>query len=131
MDIKRSLTLRFLLLVVSLLAGFSMVVYQNYAHYRKVDYYERLTDRITSFSKLIINASGKDSVAQYALRNTQLRPMLGQHLAIIDNQNEFLTHDSTRKYLDYDLVKEIRTKKLVQFEVSDTDYVGLLLKHNN
>lgn len=131
MDIKRSLTLRFLLLVVSLLAGFSMVVYQNYAHYRKVDYYERLTDRITSFSKLIINASEKDSAAEYALRNTQLRPMLGQHIAIIDNQNEFLTHDSTRQYLDYDLVKEIRTKKLVQFEVSDTDYVGLLLKHNN
>lgn len=131
MDIKRSLTLRFLLLVVSLLAGFSIVVYENYANYRKVDYYERFTDRITAFSKLIINAQNSDTAGTYALQTTSLRPLTAQMIAIVDSRNTFLTHDSTRHILTYERLKQIKAKTHIQFESADTHYVGLLMKHNN
>ena len=55
MNIKLSLTLRFLILVAMLLASFSLVIYENYSRYRQDDYFERLRERSEAVAKHIID----------------------------------------------------------------------------
>jgi signal transduction histidine kinase len=131
MDIKRSLTLRFLLLVAILLGISLMVVYQNYAEYRNIDYQERFAERINSHARIIIDLSPNDSLIQEALRVAPLRPMMSQQIAIVDENNTIITPDSTKYLIDSQLVEEIQDKKSVYKSKGNIDVLGLTLVHNN
>jgi signal transduction histidine kinase len=132
MNIKRSLTLRFLTLVAILLAGFSVVVYEYYANYRKTGYYERFHDRMENTARLYIDAHFNDSVAILNLNSKPpVRLLSIMELAVIDNNNRLITPDSTKHLLNDELIRKIRSKKYIEFEAGDTQCIGMVISHHN
>lgn len=132
MNIKRSLTLRFLTLVAMLVAGFSVVVYEYYANYRKNDFYDRLQDRVLNTARLYVDAYFHDSTAKIHLSGIYpVHSPSRMELVIVDHNNTLITSDSTKQLLNEELINKIRKKQYIEFETGDTQCIGMVINYRN
>ena len=60
MDIRKKLTILFLILIASLIVGSSLVVYLWFAEYRQSEFYVRLDKKAKSVAKLLIDVDEVD-----------------------------------------------------------------------
>ncbi|MBP9186907.1 MAG: HAMP domain-containing histidine kinase [Bacteroidia bacterium] len=131
MNIKRALTLRFLILVALLLTSFSIVVYQNYANHRTEYFYERLNKRSNRIAKLMIDITNPDSLDEEIERVNILRP-ISNHKTSVFTMDGKLISDSSRKVEERltEVIAEVKKSNSIEFITQKKQYVGFILYHN-
>lgn len=131
MNIKRALTLRFLILVALLLISFSLVIYQNYTKHRTDYFYERLNKRSTTIAKLMIDITNPDSLDEEINRVNILRP-ISNHKISVYSIDGLLISDTTRKaeLPKIDILNEVKKNEKITLYAKKAQYVGFILKHN-
>lgn len=131
MNIKRSLTFRFLILVALLLSSFSLVVYENYSRYRQDDYYERLRDRSETIARHMIQITDPNLLDEVIERENVVKPMSNHRVSVYSISGFFLG-DSTRiAKLPYpSIIDDVREKNYVELSIKETYYTGFVMVHN-
>jgi hypothetical protein len=95
MNIKLSLTLRFLILVAILLASFSLVVYENYSRYRHDDYFERLRERSEAIAKHIIEITDPVLLNKILASENDIEPMSNLRVSVYSISGNLIGDSST------------------------------------
>ncbi|MFN3446131.1 MAG: HAMP domain-containing protein, partial [Bacteroidia bacterium] len=131
MNIKRSLTFRFLILVALLLSSFSLVVYENYSRYRQDDYFERLRDRSETIARHMIQITDPNLLDEVIERENVVKPMSNHRVSVYSISGFFLG-DSTRiAKLPYpSIIDDVREKNYVELSIKETYYTGFVMVHN-
>lgn len=132
MNIKHTLAIRFTVFVAVLLTAFSVIIYQNYSHYRKTDYYERLLDRTNVFAKMCFDIGDYDSIASMLANDVNLRPLSNYRLAVLD-MDKLLISNSPNMFKGFhqSALDKLKSKGKVEFFNGDTAYLAYLYKHEN
>lgn len=132
MNIKLSLTIRFLIIAALLLTAFSLVIYENYSNFRKVDYQERLAERTASIASVLLDVRNPDSVSIMMARDNNLR-LMPFHKVSVYNSRFMLVTDPTRasRNITTEILNDIRQKKHTSFALADTQFVGFVMKHKD
>ncbi len=131
MNIKLSLTLRFLILVAMLLASFSLVVYENYSRYRQDDYYERLRDRSETIARHIIHITDPNLLDKVIERENVVKPMSNHRVSVYSISGFFLGDSNRIAKLPYpNIIDDIREKNYVELSIKETYYTGFVMIHN-
>jgi signal transduction histidine kinase len=131
MNIKLSLTLRFLILVAMLLASFSLVVYENYSRYRQDDYYERLRDRSETIARHIIHITDPNLLDEVIERENVVKPMPNHRVSVYSISGFFLGDSNRIAKLPYpNIIDDIREKNYVELSIKETYYTGFVMIHN-
>lgn len=131
MNIKRSLTIRFLIIAALLLSAFSLVIYENYSNFRKIDYRERLAERTSSIATILLDVNNRDSVSIMMASDNNLRLMPFHKVSVYNNNLELVT-DPLRASQNVSTkeLEELKQKGHVAFERGDTQLVGFVMHHN-
>lgn len=131
MNIKLSLTLRFLILVAMLLASFSLVVYENYSRYRQDDYYERLRDRSETIARHIIHITDPNLLDKVIERENVVKPMSNHRVSVYSISGFFLGDSNRIAKLPYpNIIDDIREKNYVELSIKETYYTGFVMINN-
>ncbi len=132
MNIKLSLTLRFLMLVALLLASFSLVVYENYSRYRQDDYFERLKDRSETIARHMVLIKESSMLDKVIERENVVKPMSNHRVSLYSFSGVFLSDSSRIAKLPYPhIIEDVRKKKYIELFIKETFYVGFILTYNN
>lgn len=130
MNIKLSLTLRFLILVAILLASFSLVVYENYSRYRHDDYFERLRERSESIAKHIIEITDPVLLSKILASENDIEPMSNLRVSVYSISGNLIGDSSTITNLPYpNIIDEVKAKKYIELAKGETHYIGFLTTH--
>ena len=130
MNIKLSLTLRFLILVAMLLASFSLVIYENYSRYRQDDYFERLRERSEAVAKHIIDITDPVLLNKILASESGIEPISNHMVSVYSISGYLLGDSSTKSNLPYpNIIDEVRVKKYIEIAKGETHYIGFLTAH--
>jgi len=130
MNIKLSLTLRFLILVAMLLASFSLVVYENYSRYRQDDYFERLKERSEAVAKHTIDITDPILLNEILKSENDIRPMSNFRVSVYSISGHLIGDSTTVTNLPYpNIIDEVRIKKHIELAKGETHYIGFLTTH--
>jgi signal transduction histidine kinase len=124
MNIKFKLSLRFTLIVATILFGSFYMVYQNYATFRQVNFYERLTDRAQYITNAMIEYKELDDHTIQTLNNYTLSISPNLQLSLFDLSGKLIQPIGTPLVLNDQLLKQLQTKGSFEIQVNDTQYVG-------
>ncbi len=125
MNIKLTLTIRFVTLVVLLLTSFSLVVYYYYSNYRKTTYYERLFERSSLITRLYI-----DSIDLKEADN-QLSPFDLFSIVVWDKSGLLFSEDKNLMYVSDEIFNQIKPKNTITIFRGDTALVGFVYSYKN
>lgn len=131
MNIKRSLTIRFLVLVAILLSSFSLVVYQNYSKYRKDDYFERLRERSSTIARHMIDITNSNLLDEVIERENIVKPMSNHKVSVYSISGYFLGDSTRMAKLPYPgIIEDVRKTDYVELAMGEIHYTGFTLMHN-
>ncbi|HEX8530507.1 MAG TPA: HAMP domain-containing sensor histidine kinase [Cytophagales bacterium] len=93
MTIRTRLTIRFSLLVGSLLLAFSLVIYYTYAHYRSDEFYDRLREKAFTTARLLTGVNGIDAAFLREIDRNRLTSLYAEEVTIYGAGNR-IVYDS-------------------------------------
>jgi signal transduction histidine kinase len=124
MNIKFKLTLWFTCIVGAILFGSFFVVYQNYSHFREVNFYERLNDRAHFITNLLLNDKNVDNQTVQVLSKYTLNITPNIRVSVYDDSTGQLMQSIGQTIpLDNNLKKKIDAAGLIQIAQNDTQYI--------
>lgn len=131
MNIKRSLTIRFLVLVTILLSSFSLVIYQNYSKYRKDDYFERLRERSSTIARHMIDITNSNLLDEVIERENIVKPMSNHKVSVYSISGYFLGDSARMAVLPYpEVLEDVRKTDYVELALGEVHYTGFTMMHN-
>ena len=130
MNIKFKLTLWFTSIVAAILFGSFYIVYQNYAHFRQANFFERLNDRAHFIANTFIESGGLSQQTIETLINYNLSISPNLHLSIYDSVGRLLQPIGSMIPISTERIKLINTKLYLEEQKTDTQYVYFALSHS-
>lgn len=129
MNIKLTLTIRFVAILTLIMAGFSFVVYKSFVSHTDREYTTRLTDRTTAIADVLLDTKQPDSLNYFPAENLLAR----QKISIFNSSLKRITNNSSSVITaDTSILSRINTQTPFELMVGDTHFVGYFLnyKHN-
>ncbi len=133
MQIRNKLTLRFALLVGSLLLAFSIVIYALSATYRKLEFNQRLKERAVNTAKLLIDVKEIDNNLLRIIDSSNYSALIGMEVVVFDYFKKvkiYSTVDSSSIVMDEELLSKIRHQGEYTFRQGGREAVGLLYSND-
>lgn len=133
MNILTKLTLRFFLIVASIMILFSLAVYTLSAEYREEEFYGRLENRALTTSRLLLNV---EQVNKDLLRiiDKNSVPALPQEEILVFDKHYHLAYcsvDTPAQKFGIDILNKIKKEKKVRFTAGETEQFGVLYQQGN
>jgi signal transduction histidine kinase len=128
MNILTKLTLRFSVIVASILVLFSITVYTLSSTYRTEEFYERLENRALTTAKLLLTVEEVDKDLLRIIDKNSV-PALPQEEILVFDKNDSLGYssvDEPTQYYPPSLLERIRREKNVRLASGDFEQVGVL-----
>ncbi len=128
MNILTKLTLRFSVIVASILVLFSITVYTLSSTYRQEEFYDRLENRALTTARLLLKV---EEVDKYLLRiiDKNSMPALPQEEILVFDRDDILAYSSvdqpTQSYSP-GLLERVRAEKNVRLTSGDFEQVAVL-----
>ncbi|MFM7023466.1 MAG: ATP-binding protein [Flavobacteriales bacterium] len=132
MKIRTRLTLRFTLIVASILLLFSACIYYFSEVNRHQLFYSRLEDKVLNTGKLLIDVQEVDSnLFRIIDRNTTSLPQ--EQILVYNSQNKQLynTNDNDSSLVDVALLDKIRNEGVWQYSDEKKESLGILHTFKN
>ena len=127
MNIRTKLTLRFSVIVASILALFSLAVYWLSDIYRREEFYNRLEGRAITTGRLIVKVSEVDMELLRIIDQNSIHALFEEKILVFDAQNHLIYNSLDDFPIVYtpELIKEIREKTKLEYTDSDREVVGI------
>lgn len=133
MQIRNKLTLRFALLVGSLLLGFSIIIYTLSATYRKQEFNQRLKERGVNTAKLLIDVKEIDKELLRIIDSSNYSALIGDEVIVFDyfkKSKIYASVDSSSIIIDEELLSKIRNEGEYAFRQGGREAIGLLYSND-
>ncbi|MEQ8473469.1 MAG: ATP-binding protein [Marinoscillum sp.] len=127
-NIKQTLTLRFVLVFAGLWIFASMAIYYSSAEFRREEFYERLQTRANVAAKLLVDVEEVDAQLLKKIEAANPVQLPGQRLTIFDYNNEELFSTDALDVIQVgdDRFNEIRLDGEVHWTQNEIEVLGLL-----
>jgi signal transduction histidine kinase len=128
MNIQAKLTLRFTIIVASILLLFSLVIYLLSASYRREEFYDRLDSRALTTARLLVTVE-EVSIDILRIVDRNSVPGLPQEEIVVFDANNHLAYSTVDTLeLSYppDLLERIRKNKHMRLNEGDFERIGML-----
>ncbi|OFY45861.1 MAG: hypothetical protein A2Z69_00925 [Bacteroidetes bacterium RBG_13_44_24] len=128
MQIRTRLTLQFLLLGGLIMIIASVAIYYSSATYRRENFYDRLTNKAWSLSKLLLDTYGYDAErVRMAERNNPVK-LQNEKIIVLDFKNEIIyTSDENGEIeIRNDVLERVRSSERVRYRQGFYEVLGVL-----
>jgi len=127
MDIRKRLTIRFSLIVISLFALFSISVYFFSSLHRKSEFYTRLKNRGTTVVQLLDNVKSMDKPLLQEIDKNTKNALYGEVIYLYDSNNK-LIYDNSSAETNYSVnvssLNKIAKNKDYEFSFGRSEALG-------
>jgi len=133
MQIRNKLTLRFAMLVGSLLFAFAIIIFTLSATYRKQEFNQRLKERAVNTAKLLIDVKEINNNLLRIIDSTNYSALISDEVVVFDYFKRSLIYksvDSSSIIIDEELLSRIRTEGEYAFRQGDREAIGLLYSND-
>lgn len=133
MQIRNKLTLRFALLVGSLLLVFSVIIYTLSANYRKQEFNQRLKEIGVNTAKLLIDVKQIDNDLLRIIDSSNYSALIGDEVVVFDyfkKSKIYSSVDSSSIVMDEELMNKIRTQGEYAFSQGGREAIGILYSND-
>jgi signal transduction histidine kinase len=130
MNIRSSLTLQFILIVVIILVMAYFLIYLFSADYREEAFYDRLHSKANNTAKLLIDVDEVDITLLTKIEKDNTVNLPNEVIVIFDYKNKELfttDHDKTLN-IDKSLLDRIRLEEEIRFRQDNYEVLGFLFK---
>lgn len=132
MNVQTKLTLRFSIIVASILVFFSVAVYVFSARFRSAEFYERLETRATTTSRLLISVQEVDrALLRIIDKNSIALPQ--EQILVFDKKNQLDYSSVEEPDIEYSpaLLDRIRKERSIRFVVGELEQIGFIYPSGN
>lgn len=128
MNIRTTLTLKFLFIVFLLFFITSVAIYITSANYRRESYYERLLKRASSVATILIDVDEIDATLLKRIEKNNPGSLPNEKVAVYDYKNEliFSTDEEGIFQTDSNLLNRIRLQGEIRYKQGDYEMAGFL-----
>lgn len=128
MNIRARLTLRFSIIVATILIVFSASVYLVSADYRREEFYTRLESRAITTARLFVKVQEVDQNLLRIIDQNSIHALFQEKVLIFDQKDSLLYSSLDDLSVDYSpqLLERIRRQKNVHYTEGDHETVGLI-----
>ena len=128
MNIKQTLTVRFILVFTVLWIAGALTIYWSFADFRKEEFYQRLHTKAITAAKLLIEVEEVDALLLKKIESANTFKLPGERLTIYDFNNEeiFTTDSEDSIIMDNDRFNDIRINGDVQWKQGEIEVLGIL-----
>lgn len=133
MQIRNKLTLRFAIVVGSLLLAFSLIIYLLSANYRKQEFNQRLKEKCVNTAKLLIDVKEIDNNLLRIIDSSNYSVLIGVEVTVFDYFKKSKIYSSSKSssiLIDEDLLSKIRNDGEYSFKQGDREALGLLYSND-
>jgi signal transduction histidine kinase len=133
MQIRNKLTLRFAIVVGSLLFAFSLIIYLLSANYRKQEFNQRLKEKCVNTAKLLIDVKEIDNNLLRIIDSSNYSVLIGVEVTVFDYFKKSKIYSSSKSssiLIDEDLLSKIRNDGEYSFKQGDREALGLLYSND-
>lgn len=127
MNIRTKLTLRFSLIVASILVLFSVSIYFLSSEYRREEFFSRLESRALTTARLFVTVREVDNTLLRIIDRNSIHAMF-QEKVLVFNQHNQLVYTSLDDFeVDYSeqLLHDIRQRKKIEYSKDGNEFVGI------
>ncbi|MEQ8879568.1 MAG: HAMP domain-containing sensor histidine kinase [Cyclobacteriaceae bacterium] len=128
MNIKDTLTIRFVLVFAAVWLVASIAIYYSSSEFRKEEFYERLVARANAAAKLLIEVEEVDAQLLQKIESANPVKLPGEKITIYNYNNQELFSSDTQDSLRVDsvLLDKIRLEKSLNWRQGDVEVIGIL-----
>ncbi|MCB0517759.1 MAG: HAMP domain-containing protein [Lewinellaceae bacterium] len=133
MNIQAKLTLRFTVIVASILVLFSAVTYMFSASYRKEEFYDRLESRAVTTARLLVTVEEVDKDLLRIIERNSVPGLPLEEIVVFnkDNELDYSSVDVNEIKYPPELLQKIRQAKNIRLASGDFEQVGILYGEAN
>lgn len=133
MNIRAKLTLRFTVIVASILILFSLAVYLLSDNYRREEFYNRLESRAITTGRLIVKVSEVDMNLLRIIDQNSIHALFEEKVLVFDGGNKLIYSGLDDFPIAYTpaLLDEIRLKTRIEYTDKDREVVGIRFTEAN
>lgn len=127
MNIRTKLTLRFSIIVATILIVFSASIYYLSAEYRREEFYSRLESRAITTARLFVSVQEVDNKLLRIIDRNSIHAMFQEKVLVFNESNKIVyssPDDFTIGYSD-SLINEIRRREKVEYSKNGNEFVGI------
>ncbi len=127
MNIRTKLTLRFSIIVATILIVFSASIYYLSAEYRREEFYSRLESRAITTARLFVSVQEVDNKLLRIIDRNSIHAMFQEKVLVFNELNRIVyssPDDFTIGYSD-SLINEIRRREKVEYSKNGSEFVGI------
>lgn len=127
MNIRAKLTLRFSIIVASILILFSISVFLLSEDYRQEEFYNRLESRAITTGRLIVKVSEVDMKLLRIIDQNSIHALFEEKVLVFDASNNLIYTSLDDFPIIYtpELLNDIRQKKRIEYTDNDREVVGI------
>lgn len=127
MNIRLKLTLRFAVIVASILSLFSIAVYVLSEDYRREDFFTRLESRAITTARLLVSVQEISTDLLKIIDKNSIYALIQEQILIYDNADNLIysSIDASNVVTNYELLTQVRRDWKVEFSENDREAVGL------
>ncbi len=128
MDIRKKLTLRFILIVAIIISISSLSVYYSAAEYRRDDFYNRLKSKAINTAKLLIEVEEVDAELLKKIEKDNPVSLPNEQIDIYNFKNEVLYSSEQQNafIVTPQLLDNIRLEEEIFYEEGSDEVIGFL-----
>lgn len=128
MKIQTKIAIQFSIIVASLLSLFSLVIYQQSATYRELEFMERLKNKALTTASFFIKVDEIDKALLRIIDKNTLTALHDEKVLIFSDKNELLYSNIDEIVIDYDasLLDRVRKAKYLEFSNGENESLGLV-----
>ncbi|MFM8373070.1 MAG: HAMP domain-containing protein, partial [Bacteroidota bacterium] len=127
MNIRTKLTLRFSIIVATILIVFSASIYYLSAEYRREEFYSRLESRAITTARLFVSVQEVDNKLLRIIDRNSIHAMFQEKVLVFNETNQVVYSSLDDFTVDYSdsLINEIRSRNKVEYSKNGNEFVGL------
>lgn len=130
MTIRNRIALQFSLIVASILAGFSVVVYLTSATYWQEEFYERLNQKAQTTIRLLVEVEELNKRLLQIIDNNTSTALVDEKVLVFDAADNLVYAstgtDNQDTDSDRDLLQRVRAERVVKSVNGENEVLGLL-----
>lgn len=130
MNIRLKLSLRFTLIVATILLVFTLGIYYFSKFYRENDYYKRLYDRAYTTARLLLDVKEVDENLLRIIDRNTLALFQEQIFIYDENKNKIYSNINGKFNID-SIVNEIADDEPYRFRQNERETIAFIYKYNN
>jgi len=127
MNIRTKLTLRFSIIVATILIVFSASIYYLSAEYRREEFYSRLESRAITTARLFVSLQEVDNKLLRIIDRNSIHTMFQEKVLVFNELNKVVYSSLDDFTVDYSdsLINEVKRREKVEYSKNGNEFVGI------